>query len=295
MTTASAAPAPALRFSFEFFPPKDEAAEVELRHVAKRLAVLEPEFLSVTYGAGGGTRTRTRATVETLQAETGVPVAAHLTCVGATKAQIHAVADEYWQAGIRHIVALRGDPPDFNKMPPDSPGRVYTPHPDGYAYAVDLVAGLSRLVPFDFSVAAYPETHPEAVSPEQDLDNLKRKFEAGANRALTQFFFDPSVFEAFLERAAKIGITAPIIPGLLPITHFARTRQFAAQCGASIPPYLAQRFEGLDDDPTRRQEVALQVCLEQARALMKLGIRQFHIYTLNRADLTLRLCQELRG
>ncbi|HRQ80060.1 MAG TPA: methylenetetrahydrofolate reductase [Azospirillaceae bacterium] len=275
--------------SFEFFPPKTEKMEQSLWQAVTRLAPLKPAFVSVTYGAGGSTRERTHATVRRIQNETGIPAAAHLTCVGASRDEIDAVARHYWEAGIRHIVALRGDPPE-------SAGGVagkYEPHPQGYAYAVDLVAGLKRVADFEISVAAYPEIHPEALSADADLDNLKRKVDAGATRAISQFFFDNGAFLRFRDRCAAAGINAPIVPGILPITNFARAVEFADRCGAAVPVDVADAFDGLDRDPETRQLIAAHVAVEQCRALLAEGVADFHFYTLNRADLTVAICHLL--
>ena len=272
--------------SFEFFPPKTEAMEQSLWEVITRLEPLLPSFVSVTYGAGGSTRERTHSTVKRVLAETSLKPAAHLTCVGASKADVDEVAREYWASGVRHIVALRGDPP------PESEGR-YTPHPDGYRYAADLVAGLRKVADFEISVAAYPEGHPEAVSVEADLDNLKRKIDAGATRAITQFFFDVDVYLAFLERAQKVGITVPIVPGILPVTNFAQVVKFSAMCGTVVPEWVSRAFEGLDEDPQTRKLVAAMVAAEQCRHLRAAGIDTFHFYTLNRASLTYAICHML--
>lgn len=250
-----------------------------------RLATLRPAYVSVTYGAGGTTRERTHATVVRLRQETQLEPAAHLTCVGASRAEIDEVAHHYWQSGIRHIVALRGDPPEGSDH--------YTPHADGYPYAVDLVAGLKRIADFDISVAAYPETHPEALSAAADLDNLKRKIDAGASRAITQFFFDVGVYFRFIERAEKAGIGVPIVPGILPVTNFAQVVRFARTCGASIPSWMPELFSGLDDDPDTRRLVAAAMAVEQCRALHAGGVTRFHFYTLNRADLTFAICHVL--
>ncbi len=276
------APAPLL--SFEFFPPKTEALEQQLWACIRRLEPLAPHFVSVTYGAGGTTQARTHATVARIVAETTLTPAAHLTCVGASRGEIDDIARQYWDAGVRHIVALRGDVPG---------GGAYEPHPDGYAYAADLVAGLKRVGDFEISVAAYPEGHPEAASPAADLDNLKRKIDAGATRAISQFFFDNDKFLAFQDRAAKAGITVPIIPGILPITNFTRTVEMAGKCGASIPAAFADAFEGVDQDPEVRLLVAAHMAVEQCRDLLDRGVRHFHFYTLNRADLTLAICHLL--
>jgi methylenetetrahydrofolate reductase (NADPH) len=270
--------------SFEFFPPKTEAAEETLMTTVARLAPLGPAFVSVTYGAGGTTQARTLDTVARIQRETGLAAASHLTCVGATRADVDAVAHRLWETGIRHIVALRGDQPG---------GGAYVPHPGGYAYASNLVCGLRRIAPFEISVAVYPEIHPTAPSPEFEIENLKRKVDLGATRAITQFFFDTEAYLRFRDRAATAGIAAPIVPGILPITNFARTLDFAKGCGASIPPWLAMLFEGLDETPDTRQLVAATVAVEQCRVLQHHGVDSFHFYTLNRADLTLAICRIL--
>jgi len=239
----------------------------------------------VTYGAGGSTRERTHATVVRIRRETPLEPAAHLTCVGATCGEIDRVAEHYWESGIRHVVALRGDPPLDH-------GR-YSPHPGGYRYAANLVAGLKRVADFEVSVAAFPEMHPEAESAEADLDNLKRKVDAGAARAITQFFFDTEVYLRFVERARARGITVPIVPGILPVSNVAQTRKFAAQCGATLPAWMAGLFERLDDDPETRRLVAASIAIEQCRLLQAEGVREFHFYTLNRADLAVAICHML--
>jgi len=271
--------------SFEFFPPATEKAERSLWSCVNRLAPVKPAFVSVTYGAGGTTRERTHDTVVALARDTDLVAAAHLTCVGSTKAEIRAIAERYWNAGIRHIVALRGDAPEA-----EGP---YRPHPDGYAYASDLVAGLKDIADFEISVAAYPESHPEAISPEADLDNLKRKIDAGATRAITQYFFDPDVYLGFLDRARAHGIHVPIIPGILPVTNFKQVRTFSGLCGTAVPDWLAGLFDGLDDDPKTRQLVAASVAAEQCRVLHASGVKDFHFYTLNRADLAYAICHML--
>jgi methylenetetrahydrofolate reductase (NADPH) len=265
-----------LRLSFEFFPPKTEAMEQQLWQAVKRLEPLGPRFVSVTYGAGGSTRERTHATVRRIRHETALEPAAHLTCVGASRDEIDAVARDYWQAGVRHVVALRGDPPQ---------GGRYEAHPAGYRYAADLVAGLRRVAPFEISVAAYPETHPDASNPGADLDNLKRKLDAGGTRAITQFFFDIDVFLRFRDRCAAAGIAVPITPGILPVTNFAQVVKFAKLCGAAVPAWLGRLFDGLDADPDTRRLVAASVAAEQCRRLQDHGVEDFHFYTLNRADL----------
>ena len=271
---ATAAP-PAL--SFEFFPPRTEALENQLWACIRRLEPLSPHFVSVTYGAGGSTRERTHQTVTRIVSETSLTPAAHLTCVASTRDEVDEVARRYWDAGIRHIVALRGDVPG---------GGAYAPHPDGYAYASDLVAGLKRIGDFEISVAAYAETHPDALSPEDDLDNLKRKLDAGATRAITNYFFDTGVYLRFLDRCLAAGITAPIVPGIMPVSNFAQAAKFSAMCGASVPKWLETMFEGTEDAPETRRMVAAAVAAEQVRLLRANGIDQFHFYTLNRPDLT---------
>lgn len=268
--------------SFEFFPPKTPEMEEKLWQTIERLAPLGPRFVSVTYGAGGSTRERTHATLTRIRRETCLEPAAHLTCVGASCGEIDDVARRYREAGIRHIVALRGDPPAGE--------GAYRPPADGYAYASDLVAGLRRAGDFEISVAAYPETHPAAASPAADLDNLKRKIDAGANRAITQFFFDSAIYLRFLDRARAAGITVPIVPGILPVTNFAQVRKFAALCGASLPPSMAALFDGLDNDPDTRRLVAASLAAEQCRLLQAQGVGEFHFYTLNRADLIVAIC-----
>ena len=271
--------------SFEFFPPKTEKMEAKLWDAIQELVPLGPSFVSVTYGAGGSTRERTHATVSRIIREARIPAAAHLTCVAASKAEIREVAEQYWQEGVRHIVALRGDNGE--------PGAAFEPHPDGYANAMELVAGLKDIADFDISVAAYPETHPDATCAEADIDNLKRKLDAGASRAITQFFFSPETFFRFRDAAAKQGIDAPIIPGILPVTNVAQARKFAGQCGAKIPDWMDGLFEGLDQRPAARQLVAATIAAELCRRLYAGGVRDFHFYTLNRADLTYAICHML--
>jgi methylenetetrahydrofolate reductase (NADPH) len=277
------------RVSFEFFPPKTPEMEERLWAVIKRLEPLAPRFVSVTYGAGGSTRERTHATVRRIRQETALEPAAHLTCVAATRDEIDGVARDYWEAGIRHIVALRGDPPGG----PTAAAGDYTPHPGGYAYATDLVAGLRRVADFEISVAAYPETHPAARSPGHDLDNLKAKLDAGASRAITQFFFDVDLYLRFRDRAAAAGIRIPIVPGILPVTNFAQLKRMSAGCGAAIPDWMAGHFDGLDDDPDTRRLVAASLAAEQCRRLHANGVHEFHFYTLNRADLIVAICHLL--
>jgi methylenetetrahydrofolate reductase (NADPH) len=271
----AATPVPAL--SFEFFPPKNEALEAQLWACIRRLEPMRPRFVSVTYGAGGSTQARTHATVARIVRETSLTPAAHLTCVGASRGEVDDVARQYWDAGVRHIVALRGDAP---------PGQAYEPHPEGYHYAADLVAGLKRVADFEISVAAYPETHPTALNPDHDLDNLKRKLDAGATRAITQYFFDGEVFLRFLDRALSAGITAPIVPGIMPVTNYAQAVKFSAMCGASVPAWMGDLFAGTEDDSETRRMIASIVAAEQVRLLQANGVDEFHFYTLNRPDLT---------
>lgn len=271
--------------SFEFFPPQSAQMEALLWQSVGRLEALDPRFVSVTYGADGSTRERTHAAVARIVSETNLTAAPHLTCIGASKGEIDSIAREYWDMGVRHIVALRGDPPD------DDAG--YRPHPDGYAYAADLVAGLRQVADFDISVAAYPEVHPEAPNPLFDLDNLKRKLDAGASRAITQFFFDVSVFLRFRDLAAAAGIDSAIVPGILPITRFPQLQRFADRCGAAVPAWLHERFDGLEDDAGTRQMIAASVAIEQVRQLQAEGISEFHFYTLNRSELTYAICHAL--
>lgn len=270
--------------SFEFFPPKTEKMEAQLWDTFRTLEPLAPRFVSVTYGAGGSTRERTHATVARIASESAVPPAAHLTCVEASRAEIEEVARAYWDAGVRHIVALRGDVPG---------GGAYRAHPDGFANAVELVAGLKRIAPFDISVAAYPEVHPDADCPQADLDNLKRKLDAGATRAITQFFFSPEAFLRFRDAAAAAGIDAPIVPGILPVSNVSQTRRMADMCGTAIPAWMIALFEGLDDLPAARQLVAATVAAEMCRRLYAGGVRDFHFYTLNRAELSYAICHML--
>lgn len=272
--------------SFEFFPPKTAEMEQTLWSSIDRLAPLCPRFVSVTYGAGGSTRERTHATIVRLLGETRLVPAAHLTCVGATRTEVDEVGRAYWAAGVRHVVALRGDPPE-------GAGARYEPHPGGYPYAADLVAGLKRIGDFEISVAAFPEKHPESPSFEADLDVLKRKVEAGATRAITQFFFENDAYYRFLDRVRARGINIPVVPGLMPVLNFDQARSFAEKCGASVPEWLARRFEGLDHDPATRRLIAAAVAAEQVLELLDRGVAEFHFYTLNRADLAYAICHLL--
>lgn len=271
--------------SFEFFPPKNERMAETLWDSIKTLEPLHPRFVSVTYGAGGSTRERTHQTVERIVNETSLTPAAHLTCVGATRGEVDDVARAYWDLGVRHIVALRGDPPEA--------GAAFAPHPDGYTNAAELVEGLKRVAPFDVSIAAYPECHPDSADRVADLDNLKRKVDAGADRAITQFFFSADCFLRFRDEAAAAGIGVEIVPGILPVSNVAQTRRFADACGAGIPGWLNNLFEGLDDLPAARQLIAATVAAELCGQLYAGGVRHFHFYTLNRAELAYAICHLL--
>jgi len=270
--------------SFEFFPPKSEKMEEQLWDAITQLAPLDPAFVSVTYGAGGSTRERTHATVSRIVKETALVPAAHLTCVAASKGEIDEVVDQYWEAGVRHIVALRGDPP------PSDGGR-FTAHPEGYASAAQLVEGIRRRRDFEVSVAAYPEVHPEAVSAEDDLDNLKRKIDAGATRAITQFFFSTDAYFRFVDKALAAGITVPILPGIMPVTSFAAIRRMSGN--TEIPGWLETMFDGLDDRPGPRALVAAVAAADLCKRLYEGGSRDFHFYTLNRAEQAYAICQLL--
>ena len=273
------------RVSFEFFPPKTEKMEETLWESVQTLSPLGPRFVSVTYGAGGTTRERTHATVARIARETAIPAAAHLTCVEATRDEIDAVAHDYWAAGVRHIVALRGDPPVA--------GAKFQSPVGGYENAAALVAGLRRLHPFEISVAAYPECHPDSPDASHDLDNLKRKLDAGATRAITQFFHEAETFFRFRDAAVKAGITAEIVPGIMPIMNFGAVQRMSAMCGTVVPPWMGALFEGLDDHPAARQLVAATIAAELSRRLYAGGVRDFHFYTLNRAELSFAICHLL--
>jgi methylenetetrahydrofolate reductase (NADPH) len=275
-----------IRVSFEFFPPKTAEMEKSLWEAIARLAPLAPNFVSVTYGAGGSTRERTHATVKRILTETLLTPAAHLTCVAATREDIDAVIAGYVQAGVRHIVALRGDPPG-------GAGERYVPHPGGYLNAADLVAGIKRSGDIEVSVSAYPEKHPDSPSVQADIDMLEAKVEAGATRAITQFFFENSHYFRYLERVRARGIDIPVVPGILPVQNFKTTKNFAARCGASVPNWLAERFDGLDDDPATRKLIAAAVAAEQVLDLVDHGVTDFHFYTMNRADLVYAICHLL--
>jgi methylenetetrahydrofolate reductase (NADPH) len=274
-----------IEVSFEFFPPKTDPMAETLWSSIQTLAPLQPRFVSVTYGAGGSTRERTHATVERILNETALTPAAHLTCVGASRAEVDTIARGYWDLGVRHIVALRGDALEA--------GAKYHAHPEGYCDAAELVAGLKRVAPFDISVAGYPEVHPDSSTRAFDLENLKRKVDAGASRAITQFFFSADCFFRFRDEAAAAGIQAEIVPGILPVSNVATTRRFAQVCGASIPQWLNGLFEGLDDLPAARQLIAATVAAELCGQLYAGGVRHFHFYTLNRAELSYAICHLL--
>ena len=279
-------PSSDLSISFEFFPPKSEAMAERLWQTVEKLAPLRPDFVSVTYGAGGSTRERTHRTVQRLLAETDLPVAAHLTTVEATRAEIDGVLDDYWQAGVRHIVALRGDPPG-------GVGEVYEPTANGYHGAAELTAGALARHPFEVTVGAYPECHPESLSAEADIEFLRRKVDAGATRAITQFFYDNDVYERYVERVRAAGIDIPVLPGIMPVTSYKALAKMAKACGASIPRRLARLFENLDDDPKTRELVAATMAAEQCLDLAERGVDRFHFYTLNRADMAFALCHML--
>ena len=278
-------PSDDVQVSFEFFPPHSAAMQATLWASVRHLEPLAPRFVSVTYGADGSTRERTHASVERIVRETSLTAAPHLTCIGASRGEIEAIAREYWDLGIRHLVALRGD------LPQDDPD--YRPPADGFEYASELVACLRRIADFDISVAAYPEVHPEAVSAEADLDNLKRKLDAGASRAITQFFFGTELYLRFRDRAAAAGIDSAIVPGILPVTRFQQLKRFAATCGATLPPWLSDRFSGLDEDRPTQQMIAASVAIEQVRQLRAEGVTAFHFYTLNRSELSYAVCHAL--
>ncbi len=276
----------AIRVSFEFFPPKTEEMEKNLWEAIERLSPLSPNFVSVTYGAGGSTRERTHATVARILSQTALTPAAHLTCVAASRAEVDAVIDMYGNTGVRHIVALRGDPTG-------GVGEKYAPHPGGYQNAADLVAGIKRIGNFEVSVSAYPEKHPDSPTVEADIDMLKAKVDAGASRAMTQFFFENDLYFRYLDRVRARGIDIPIVPGILPVQNFKQTKSFAGRCGASVPRWLAERFEGLDDDVATRKLIAAAVAAEQVLDLVRRGVTDFHFYTMNRADLVYAVCHLL--
>jgi len=273
------------RVSFEFFPPRTANMEDTLWDTLCALSPLAPTFVSVTYGAGGSTRERTHNTVSRIIDEAHLAAAAHLTCVDASRAEIDLVARNYWTAGVRHIVALRGDPPDEVAR--------FSPHPDGYRHAADLVAGLRRVAHFQISVGAYPEVHPEAASASDDLDNLKRKIDAGASQAITQFFFDNAVYCRFRDQARAAGIEVPLIPGIMPVSNYTAMLRFAALCGTHVPDSLKEAFAGLDDSPYQRRQVAIELASRQCQDLQRQGVEDFHFYTLNRAALIRAVCENI--
>ncbi len=272
-----------IRVSFEFFPPKTDEMAARLWDTVTRLEPLKPRFVSVTYGAGGSTRERTARTVQRILSETGIPAAAHLTCVGATRAEIDAVIREYQAIGIRRFVALRGDPAS-------GVGGAYHPHPGGYENGADLVGGLKAIGDFDITVAAYPEKHPQSPDFATDIEMLKRKVDNGASRAVTQFFFDNDVYERYVERVRRAGIYIPIVPGIQPVHSFRQIANFSARAGAHVPAWLAERFEGLENDPQTHALVASAVAAEQVLDLIERGVGDFHFYTMNRADLVVAIC-----
>lgn len=275
-----------LNVSFEFFPPKTAAMEETLWQSVQKLSPLNPTFVSVTYGAGGSTRDRTHKTIARIANDTDLAVAAHLTTVDATRDEVDQVLRDYWAAGVRHIVALRGDPPA-------GVGEAYVPTPDGYANAAALTAGAKTIGDFEVTVGCYPEKHPESASLEADIDMLKQKVDAGATRAITQFFYDNDAYERYVEKVQAAGINIPILPGIMPVTKFSALARMAKLCGASIPPRLARLFENLDDDPQTRQLVAATVAAEQCLDLAERGVTDFHFYTLNRAEMSYALCHML--
>jgi methylenetetrahydrofolate reductase (NADPH) len=286
LTRTSFASRARISVSFEFFPPKTEEMEKTLWESIERLAPLCPTFVSVTYGAGGSTRERTHATVRRILNETSLTPAAHLTCVAATRAEIDEVIRAYYAAGVRHIVALRGDPVEGT-------GASYRPHPGGYLNAADLVAGIKRIADVEVTVSAYPEKHPDSPTVEADIDMLKAKVDAGATRAITQFFFENDLYFRYLDRVRARGIHIPVVPGILPVQNFKQTKNFAARAGATVPNWLAERFEGLDDDVATRKLIAAAVAAEQVLNLVDRGVTEFHFYTMNRADLVYAICHLL--
>lgn len=274
-----------LNVSFEFFPPKTDEMEVKLWEAIANLKSLNPSFVSVTYGAGGSTRERTHHTIKHIINDTDLKPASHLTCIAASKDEVHEILRNYWEMGVRHIVALRGD------MPASSPN--YQLHPHGYQYANELVAGIKKIADFEISVAGYPEMHPEAKSLDEDIDNLKRKVDAGATRIITQFFFDSDVYFSFVDKCRKRGINVPIVPGILPVSNVKQTKHFAKMCGAKIPKWMDEIFAGLDEKQDTRQLIAGIVAVEMCRILHNAGVNDFHFYTLNRSDLTMAICHIL--
>jgi len=284
LTIAQANKLPSPTVSFEFFPPKTEQMEKSLWATIDDLAPLNPSFVSVTYGAGGSTREKTHAIVKRIKEKTTLTPAAHLTCVGASQEEINSIAQQYLDSGIKHIVALRGDLPTED-------GEEYTPHPEGYAYATDLVSGLKSIADFEISVAGYPDTHPDASSPEDDMRHLKEKCDAGADRIITQYFFDTDTFLRFRDRATAIGITTPVVPGILAIGGYEQLIRFSAMCGTHVPQWLRDALEGSDSDPESRNMAITAILAEQCLQLRANGVDHFHFYTLNRAPITKALCR----
>jgi methylenetetrahydrofolate reductase (NADPH) len=272
-----------LKVSFEFFPPKNEEMEATLWDSVQRLAPLNPSFVSVTYGAGGSTRERTHNTVAKLVRDTHLKPAAHLTCVAATRSEIDSVIKDYWDAGVRHIVALRGDPQT-------GAGTAYQPHPGGYAYTPELIEGIRKTGDFEVSVSAYPEKHPDSATLDADIEVLKRKVDAGATRAITQFFFENDFYFRYLDKVHAAGIDIPIVPGIIPVLNFKQAASFAARCGTHVPQWLADRFEGLDHDAATRKLIAAAIAAEQVTDLIDRGVTDLHFYTMNRADLVYAIC-----
>lgn len=275
-----------LHVSFEFFPPKTDKMQQTMWSSIEKLAPLEPDFVSVTYGAGGSTRQRTHETVARIVRETSLPVAAHLTCVAAARSEVDDVLKSYWEAGVRHIVALRGDPPG-------GPGDPYTPHPDGYSNSAELSAGAKKIAPFEITVGCYPEKHPDSPTLAADIELLKQKIDAGATRAITQFFYDNTVYHRYVEAVRKAGITIPIVPGIMPITNFNGVRKMADVCGTTLPGRLVKLFQNLDDDPATRRLISATVAAEQCLDLAEHGVEHFHFYTLNRDEMAFALCHML--
>ncbi len=273
-----------IRVSFEFFPPKNDDMEERLWQTIDRLQTLNPDFVSVTYGAGGSTKEPTGRTVKRLIEDTDLKAAAHLTCVNASKSQVNDTVREYASYGVKGFVALRGDPAT-------GIGTAYTAHPEGYQSSVDLIAGLKEIdSEFDILVSAYPEKHPESRDFATDIELLKRKVDAGATRAITQFFFDNDLYESFVEKVRRAGIYIPILPGILPVHNFRQVTNFCSRSGTHVPSWLAERFEGLDNDPQTHALVASAVAAEQVLDLVERGVQDFHFYTMNRADLVFAIC-----
>lgn len=275
-----------INVSFEFFPPKNQEMENNLWKAISNLCHLKPSFVSVTYGAGGGTRDRTRNTIKRILDETNLSPATHLTCIGSSKQEIEEIVKDYWNIGVRHIVALRGD------MPASSPN--YQLHPDGYQYANELVAAIKKIADFEISVAGYPEKHPEALSLDQDIENLKKKVDAGATRIITQFFFDTDSYFRFVDKCHKNNINIPIVPGILPVSNVKQVKNFSKMCGTKIPKWMEEIFNGLDEKEETRKLIAAIVAVEQCRILSNSGVEDFHFYTLNRSELVLAICHILR-